>query len=329
MDEHLGNADRGTAAIKRPKKAPLYRRVPPRGSLRLEDRDLDVLEALAVHRFLSGEQLGRLCFRCGASMVRRRLRALYDAGLIERRVVIARPTQGVPPFVYFTTKEGVAALAEEGRAPRGTPRVGWDLRTFRHRFLVNDFFVTLSEVLRAGPYSLRSWKHEEQLKLPTADGWGRVEQVTHPSLARTTPFLPDAYFELARAGGPISAYFLEADRATHGLRIWATRAKLYMAYATAGLFRQRFGHDAFKLLIVTTPDHRGRSRRDNILATIRQSIGPSPLFLATTFPEVTANRILGPVWRRTDGSADALLPSHVRVVVGSLSPAVVVRRGTP
>jgi hypothetical protein len=78
---------------------------------------------------------------------------------------------------------------------------------------------------------------------------------------------------------------------------------LYTAYADprAGLFLRRFGRENFRLLIVTTPDYKGRSRRRNILETIRKAVGPSDLFLAITLDQLNAERILQPVWRQPGG----------------------------
>lgn len=289
----------------KPKPANRARRFRRRESPRpihLTDRDVEVLEALNVHRILSGDQLRRLVFECSGSRVRRRLRALYDHGFIERISLVAQPARGIPPFVYSLTRRGAEALQElDIPADGGGNDVG--LQYARHRLNVNDVFITFTQAVRNTPYTVRNWRHEQELKIPTNDGRGRVERVEHHTLRTSLSFLPDAYFELELGDGSSFAFFVEVDLATHSQRVWRERAKLYTAYADpqTGLFRQRFGRDSFRLLIVTTPDFRRRSRRDNILESIQQTVGPSRLFLAATLDDMRPERILSRVWRSPDG----------------------------
>lgn len=283
------------------RKKRLCRSSTPNG-LSLTQRDIGVLAALARHRLLSGEQLRRLVLGCGASRARRRLRALYDHGLVDRVSVVAEPTRNIPPFLYMLSNCGKELLEEQGitsSLPTGRDR---GLRFVRHRYLVNEFFVTLTEAVGRlqGSVRLRDWRHEQELKVAGDDGRGEVERVVHPSLPEPMSFLPDAYFELEVGPGRSLAYFLEMDLSTHGHRIWRQRARLYTAYSDpmTGLFRRRFGRETFRLLIVTPRDWRGRSRCDNVLATIVETIGPSDLFLGAPITEVSASAVLGGVWRR-------------------------------
>jgi hypothetical protein len=268
--------------------------------IQLTERDFEVLRALSVHRMLSGDQLQRLVFRCSASRVRRRLRALYDHGLIDRVSIAVQPTAGVPPLVYILGAAGAAVLAERGLAADSTAGNPPGLAYIRHRYLVNDFYINLVMAVRGTPYRVVGWRHEQQLKLPGPDGRGVVEQVEHPLLPERMSFLPDAYFQLQISPKTSLAYFLEVDCATHSQRTWQQRALLYTAYAdpAGGLFRSRFGRRTFRLLIVTTPDYRRRSRCDNILATVRQTVGDTDLFLGAPVDEVTAERMFDTIWRR-------------------------------
>lgn len=283
----------------RPQRARRLRRRELPRAMHLTQRDVEVLEALARHRFLSGEQLRRLVFDCGGSRVRRRLRILYDHGFVERVSVVAQPTRGIPPFLYTLTSAGTEALNEIGTPAAGGGVNTLSLATVRHRLIVNDVFVTLTEAVRGRRFGIQDWRHEQELKLAREDGRGRVERIEHPSLGGPASFLPDAYFELSLGDGSSFAFFVEVDLATHSQRVWRERARLYTAYADprTGLFRRRFGRETFRLLIVTTPDYRGRSRCDNILTAIRQTVGATQLFLATTLDNLRADRMLGHVWK--------------------------------
>lgn len=305
----------------RPQRAQRLRRRELPRPMHLTQRDVDVLAALAMHRFLSGEQLRRLVFDCSGSRVRRRLRILYDHGFIERISVVAQPTRSIPPFLYTLTNVGADALAELGLPAAGGGVNSLSLATVRHRLIVNDVFVAFTEAVRGTRYGIQNWRHEQELKLAGEDGRGRVERLEHPSLSGPTSFLPDAYFELSLGDGSSFAFFVEVDLATHSQRVWRERARLYTAYADArtGLFRQRFGRETFRLLIVTTPDYRGRSRCDNILTAVHQTVGATPLFLATTLDNLRADRILGRIWK-TAGSQRPV------VLVNNSPPAGVVVR---
>lgn len=294
------------------RRAKVHERAAQPASMRLEERDTHVLEALATHRFLSGEQLHRLLFQCGSSMARRRLRLLYDHRLIDRLAIMGQPSRGVPPFVYTLGRNGRLALAELGitAGVEGAPHP--DIRHVRHRYLLNDFYVSLMEASRETPYGVRGWLAEDALLLRRGEGRGVAEQVTHPRLGRPASFLPDAFFELDLGSNQSLAFFFELDLATNAQRIWRHRARLYTIYAdpALGLFSRRFGRQSFRLLIVTTADYRGRSRRDNILASIHQEVGATDLFLATTLPEIQTQGALAPIWRRADGTRQtvSLLP---------------------
>ena len=295
----MSTSDNHKPAVKR------FKRVSAPASMHLTDRDVAVLEALASHRLLSTVQLQRLVFQCSESRVCRRLRLLYDHGFVERVSVVAQPSKGVPAFVYVLAKRGTAALADIGVAtPRGPSRTG-GVEFVRHRLEVNNFFITLTEAIRGTDYRLADWRHEQALKLPTADGRGRAEVVRHATLAKPMSFLPDAYFELQISPDQSLAFFVEIDMATHAQRIWRERARLYTAYANPQLelFSRRFERQTFRLLIVTTPDYRRRSRCANIVSSILQTVGSSDLFLATTFDQIIPDQLFGPIWRQPGSEA--------------------------
>ena len=95
-------------------RARLYRRRKQPQGIQLTSRDHEVLAALAEHRLLSGDQLRRLVFQVSASKVRRRLRALYDHGVVRRMPILAMPKQGIPQFVYTLSRDGAVLLSQLG-----------------------------------------------------------------------------------------------------------------------------------------------------------------------------------------------------------------------
>jgi hypothetical protein len=134
------------------------------------------------------------------------------------------------------------------------------------------------------------------------------------------PLLADGYFELTISADRSFAYFVEIDLSTHSQRTWRDRAKLYTAYADpqAALYRRRFGRQTFRLLIVTKPDYRQRSRRDNILGSIQDAVGESDLFLATTFDVLNPQTMFRAIWHQPGSSR-----LHSILETGGGTPAVI------
>lgn len=325
-----------------PKKAKVFTRADHPKPITLTERDTVALEELRRHRCLSGDQLRRLVFHCGPSMLRRRLRALYDNGLIDRVRVAAVPTRDVPPFLYTLSRSGAEVVPEllgrfrpdllpdSGELAGVAGIQGAGLRFVTHRHMVNETHIALEEAARQRGHTVR-WRHEEELMVGNPGEKRRAEVVRHPSLRTPMTFLPDAYCELRLSSGTSFAFFVEIDMATHPQRVWRDRAKLYTAYADprTGLFQRRFDRETFRLIVLTTPDYRQRSRVNNILRTIQETIGSSDMFLGTTFDYLTPESILGPCWRTTDGDRRfvSLAPGGRVVVQAIKGGPVVVRPG--
>src|SRR5437016_5963294 len=102
MDRIIVGPPKPTAATAG--RAKVFRRAAQPKPIRVSDRDVQVLAALAEHRILSGEQLRRLVLRCGPARARRRLRALFDNRLVRRWRFPAYP--GVPMCLYGLSKDG-------------------------------------------------------------------------------------------------------------------------------------------------------------------------------------------------------------------------------
>jgi hypothetical protein len=331
-----------TPAVEK-KKAKVFSRTKDPSPITLTERDALALEALAGHRCLSAEQLRRMVFRCGPSMLRRRLRALYDNGFIDRIRVAIVPTPKIPPFVYAISHKGAEILPE--LLARFHPALVSDLSAMRtiaglqgaglkfvaHRHIVNETHVVLEEAARKQGYSI-CWSHEEDLTVGGVGKGRRAEVIKHPMLKEPATFLPDGYFELLLPQGQSYAFFVEIDMANHPQSVWQHRAKLYAAYADprTGLFRQRFKRETFRLLIITTPDYRQRSRCSNILNSIQKTIGNTDMFLGTTFDSLNAGEILEKCWQPADGTNRRVsLVEKGCIVVSTRQSAPVIVRPNP
>jgi DNA-binding HxlR family transcriptional regulator len=320
-----------TQPVAEKKKAKVFTRTKNPLPITLTKRDVLALEELAKHRCLTGEQLRRLVFRCGPSMLRRRLRALYDHGFIDRVRIAVVPTPKMPPFVYSISHKGAELLPE--LAARFHPEIisevrsiaglqGAGLKFVAHRLIVNETHVVLEEAARRHGYSIE-WRHEEALNVGGAEKGRRAEVIRHPMLKEPATFLPDGYFELMLPNGNSYAFFVEIDMANHPQSVWRHRAKLYTAYADprTGLFRRRFKRETFRLLVVTTPDYRKRSRLSNILHTIQQTVGKSDMFLGTTFDSLSTDILIGKCWQSADGTNHPISLVNKSCIVVSAKPS--------
>lgn len=238
---------------------------------------------------------------------------------------MAQPQQGVPPFVYSLTRDSAdLAAADLGRQVSVPPSHSSSIRFVAHHVGVCSFYATLCESLRGTDWSVGEWRHEWELKIADESGTTRAERVivTDPETReeRRLTVLPDAYFTMVGRSGTEHLFF-EFDRSTHPLERWRERALAFSAYARQGGFRGRFGGESFRVLVLTRPDFRGRSRCQNILQTIEQSVGATPLFLATTVDDLEQGSVLDAIWREPGrGNRQPLLPglatrrSTVRVI---------------
>jgi hypothetical protein len=301
---------RPAAAQAKPRTKPCQRSVAPK-AIRATDRDFNVLAGIHQFDWLGGEQIRRLFFlRAASRRCRRRLRLLYDQGLINRVRLRVQPAEGVPPYGYVLTDDGARLLATRlGRPVVPYSLSGRRLSSLLHQYLVTDFYVTLTEATRALGLSIPVWHSERALKLRNRQGKLRAERVMIEDPNRPGPepatVLPDAYFEIRDRAAHTLPFFFELDLSTHSQSRWRQRAFAFTTYADANQgnrFARRFGHTSFKLLVVTTADPQRRRAR-NIRRTIHAAVGNSGLFLVTTIDQLTmpANPmhvLLAPIWQR-------------------------------
>jgi hypothetical protein len=112
---------------------------------------------------------------------------------------------------------------------------------------------------------------------------------------------PDGYFEITDEkrrinGTPARARFLlEMDMSTHDNPSFGReKAVPGVAYIKSPAFKQRFGYNSGRWLIVTT----GKVRMKNLMQQTIQSVGPgSKAFLFTTFEQLAGINVLTePIW---------------------------------
>jgi hypothetical protein len=206
-------------------------------NVRLKERDVDILLALAKMRLLRTSDLARLYFGA-VGTAQKRLRKLYDAGLV-RAVVLDLAAENR----YALTRLGHALLEEalEGEeAPpfRRMPRI--DGRSLGHLDLLNRYRIALATSASEVGVELRSFLPEWELraKEPLAE------------------LVPDALVALTHEGRVVELA-LEVDTASEPPQ---TVVRKIERYATAKLTKRSVcgARSPIPFVITTTP-RRARS----------------------------------------------------------------------
>src|SRR6266404_6314490 len=114
--------------------------------LRMTERDLWILEALAKMRFVTTMQLARLFFAASRWAANKRMRKLLDAGLV--KVWIRNLSQD---NVYSLTRKGLTALDRDGAALDQEIRLPRELDgNLDHLIAINEVRIVLALGLGAG-----------------------------------------------------------------------------------------------------------------------------------------------------------------------------------
>ena len=254
----------------------------PTGRLEVSQRDMDLLETLHRYRFLPTSLLMDRFFT-SKSFADRRLRKLYDHGLVDR---ILRPVvEGRPELIHTLGPAGARLLARSMGI--STEELKWSkskrqasTRFLDHELEVNRFhFLLESAALETAGYMLEEWRER-----------GLLPQF--PSSARP---VPDAYFRLLTPRGT-AQFFLEVDLGNEAATsVFKRKLVAYKTYGESGAFRQEFGGEYFRVL-TTVPNE----VRLKTLKLVVASVGMAIIFWFAIQDDIRKNTILGPLWRRSE-----------------------------
>ena len=253
----------------------------PQGQLKIEPRDIEILKTLLDYRFLTSSQIQRIFFS-SKSFADRRLRNLYDHGMLER---IVRPvTQGKAELLYAIGSEGARQLSVHLDIPRD--KLGWSRKGnsvkpefIQHQLDLNSLRLAIEEVIeKSSDYTLLTW--ESNLKI---------------NVKQRKNLIPDAYFALSTPRGN-TFFFLELDRATEtATGKFRKKIENYQIMRERGEFKKQFGRENFRVLIVTTSETRLKS-----LLGIFKNMRLKILFWLTTVDLILSETLLGNIWLRAD-----------------------------
>lgn len=275
----------------------------PIAGLVLTPRDSTLLCDLYQHAVMSRRQIQALHFtstpRCNA-----RLRQLFDFGYVVRHhlpgAACAAP-YGIEGL-YSIGKAAVPIVARSLQVDPSEVSQGYR-RTLTLTFL--EHTLEIVNLLLAFRRAVTPPMLPEAALTPEAgtappdvappgptpqiDRWLPEMQCRHEYDIRAAGghwtkeiFKPDAFIRLKRANGDYRNFFIEVDLGHTSSRQFLGKLHTHQRYLESGLFKEIYGGEHFKTLVVTTTE----ARLQNLLKLVEAE--NSRLFWFTTFAHITA-----------------------------------------
>ena len=266
---------------------------------RLPERDLNVLEALHEHRFLTCRQIATLYFaqhtdpRSGETITtltrrvaHRRLAGLRHGGLILRRALPRAGGGREPEPYYCLTADGARLVTWRRDLPgRSARQRTGDALTgplfVRHALAEADLACALTAAARA---------HTGHRCPP--DWWQGEHAISHNFNARGTTLLlcPDGYTRY-QADQQLHHLLVEIDLGTMTIPRLHAKLDRYRAYARSGAWKERY--PVFpKLLLLTTSDSRISALHQ------RLAVLPELVLLTATHNDLHEYGPLAAIWQQ-------------------------------
>ena len=282
---------------KRKRRSRFERDPHPLSTIRIQPRDIEILQALYNYRFLTTSQTASLFFN-SKKRAEQRLRKLYDAGLVDR---IFRPViMGSAETIYVLSKFGVSILSQETgidtETISDTRLKAKKLKSFflDHFIDINQFRVALISASESNNYDTLFWKYENELKNKSEQGVLIADKVNDPeNTGQKIPVSPDAFFGLETPAGK-AYFFLEVDRATMTNTRFKRKMTGYARYWLDGVYQEKWGYKTFRVLITTTTN-----RLANLLETTSQIRERQllPIFYFTDRKNITPEKLFSEIWK--------------------------------
>jgi hypothetical protein len=271
------------------------------GDVRLQSRDLDLLQGLFESRAMMLRHVTALYFAEKKEAAKKRVQRLKADGYLRQR-----PRDRHEPSVLVLAPKGFAVLKNEGRLD-GYPRIGWKAMerrtavsplTLRHELDVMDVKTALVSAIAANQnlsvVEFATWPALTQFRV-----YQRRQQGGQAALLK-----PDGLLRLRVSDAGVThddSFFIELDRSTETLDTLAAKAACYAAYYKDGGFAERCGSSAdeyrrhpFRVLLICKSHARCHS------AAIRLLDNDPPVLSRvwiTTITDVIASP-LGEIWTR-------------------------------
>jgi hypothetical protein len=309
----LTNAGARSAAMAR---RPRFRRADNPPPFRLTDDDIIIIRQLARYRFLRSTHIAALVGR-SLDRTNDRLAKLFHAGYVDRpRAQLDRFPVGSAPYAYALADRGAHLLVD--RYGSAVAHLGWSRKNttagrpfIEHQLETIDFWVAL----QTAPVDGIRLIHQDELiaGFPEATRNRRSPLTQHGRLiddgvTHDVGVVPDLAFGLGFPDGGRRCFLVEIDRGTMPVTrrdpcqtSFARKMRTYLAAYAAREHERQFAWKAFRVLVVTTDDHRLRSMSDALRRLHVPQTPGSALFFFTTRAALLRDGPLRHGWRDGEG----------------------------
>ena len=300
--------------------------------LQLVPRDIEILKAVATHRFLNSRQVQAL-IPGSADKILRRLDTLFHAGYLDRpraQLDFFATGGGSKVMVYALADHGARLLnAELGGA---FPEVNWGHKNqsagrpfIEHTIAIADTHVALHVATRKRPDIERVAATALIAEFPQPPAsldraFLQRVQVRHNDEVETIAVNPDLAFGLRSAAIGRRVYLVECDRGTmpvarSTLKISSLmrKFKAYIAAYNARLHVRQFGWQSYRvLMIVNSPERAENASLE--LQRITTARNLRQLFYFAESPVLATCDILTHTWIDGNGQPQTLMEGASRLV---------------
>lgn len=303
-----------TATANVPRR-PRFRRAAQPPPFRLTEDDVTMVRLLARHRFLRSIHIAALVGR-SVDRTNSRLSKLFHAGYIDRprAQLDYYPTSGSAPIAYALADSGARLLIQ--RDGKTFSNLEWSRKNreagrpyIEHQLEVMDFYVSLQCCVRQRN-DVRLIQPDELIAaFPNQDFVTRNPcalrvPLMHNGVRHEVGLVPDLIFGLMFEDGSRRCFMVEIDRGTMPIvrgnffqTSYERKMRAYLTVQAAELHERHFGWKAFRVLTITTDEHRARTIRDSLTKiNVPHSLGPQLFFFATR-DEIAESDPIGMVWR--------------------------------
>ena len=259
----------------------------------LQRRDVDLFETINdFDGLLSEDQICRLFFGGGERACRYRMSKLWQNGYLHKPSRDQRAR--IPAMIYWLDTPGAQEVANRHGLP--LEQLNWVKRPrwgqVAHDLAVADFRIDVLIFTRRYPaFQIGAWYSEGVFRR-----WKDV--VTFPTEKGVTKkrVTPDGYFEILLNGKTFRLLF-ELDMATRdNPNFILEKARPCLAYIKSDPYRERFGHNAGRVLVVTTSALRLKYMKTRTESALGKA---ASVFLFSTFELVNSDTVLTePIWQR-------------------------------
>lgn len=242
----------------------------------LTDRDRLLLKELATAKVIDREQSKKIAGFKSTTRANDRLLKLTCAGLLRRFFLGTRA--GGTKAIYSLSTKGAQAAQVEGRL----------IKRKSNSLLIGDLFVEHQLAVNS------VWIQAKFTPIPIPDVQFYRWLIFPSALSKSTPLMPDGYFELKSSSG-MYCLFCEVDRGTESLKVWSRKISLYLQLAASGEFQALFKQSRFRVLVAVLSE-----RRLNILRRTT-ALHTEKVFWFATLEEINKKGLFASIWKRPVG----------------------------